>query len=120
MILYTMNGAFRLQAINSLQVATGTGKRQIFIYQNLPSSFNKGVEASFRWLPVKGLELTGGYQYLVAKDRSVKDSIEAGNYPWYKIRDNATGQTYFPIQNFPKIVPSISRSISICPVISPR
>lgn len=27
---------------------------------------------------------------------------------------------YFPIQNFPNIVPSISRSVSTCPVISPK
>jgi outer membrane receptor for ferrienterochelin and colicins len=80
--------------INSIQVATGTGNRLIFTYQNLPSSFNTGIEASFSWQPVTGLEINGGYQYLVAKDRSVKDSILSGNYPWYKVRNNATGETF--------------------------
>lgn len=80
--------------INSIQVATGTGNRLIFTYQNLPASFNTGIEASFSWSPVLGLEINGGYQYLVAKDRSVKDSILSGNYPWYKVRNNATGETF--------------------------
>lgn len=80
--------------INSIQVATGTGSRMIFSYQNLPRSFNTGIETSFSWIPVSGLEINGGYQYLVAKDRSVKDSIQAGNFPWYKVRNNATGETF--------------------------
>jgi outer membrane receptor for ferrienterochelin and colicins len=80
--------------INSIQVATGTGNRLIFTYQNLPSSFNTGLETSVSWQPFTGLELGGGYQYLVAKDRSVKDSILSGHYPYYKVRNNATGETF--------------------------
>lgn len=80
--------------INSIQVATATGNRMIFTYQNLPRSFNTGVEASFSWSPVDGLEVNGGYQYLIAKDRSVQDSILAGGFPWYKVRNNATGETF--------------------------
>ncbi len=80
--------------INSIQIATGTGNRLIFTYQNLPSSFNTGLETSFTFSPVYGLEINGGYQYLVAKDRTVSDSISAGNYPWYKVRNNLTGETF--------------------------
>jgi outer membrane receptor for ferrienterochelin and colicins len=80
--------------INSIQVATGTGNRLIFTYQNLPRSFNTGIEASFSWQPLPGLEFNGGYQYLIAKDRSVKDSILAGRYPYYKVRNNETGETF--------------------------
>ncbi|HRE51648.1 MAG TPA: TonB-dependent receptor [Flavitalea sp.] len=79
--------------INSIQIATGTGNRLIFSYQNLPRSFNAGIEGSFSWTPVAALEINGSYQYLAAKDRSVKDSILAGAYPWYKVRNNATGET---------------------------
>ncbi|MGE9313626.1 TonB-dependent receptor [Niabella sp. CJ426] len=80
--------------INSIQIATGTGNRLIFTYQNLPSSFNTGLETSFSFNPIYGLEINGGYQWLVAKDRTVKDSIAAGNYPWYKVRNNLTGETF--------------------------
>ncbi len=79
--------------INSIRVATGTNSRQIFTYQNLPRSYNTGVEGSFSWTPISGLEVNAGYQFLVAKDESVKDSIRAGNFPWYKIRNNETGET---------------------------
>lgn len=80
--------------INSIQVATGTGSRLIFTYQNLPKSVNTGLETSFTWAPFSGLEINGGYQYLVAKDRSVRDSILSGNFPWHKVRNNATGETF--------------------------
>ncbi len=80
--------------INSIQIATGSSNRLIFTYQNLPKSFNTGLETSFSWLPVSGLEINGGYQFLIAKDMSVKDSILSGNYPWYKVRNNTTGETF--------------------------
>lgn len=38
-------------------------------------------------------DISGGYQYLVAKDKSVADSINAGVYPFNKIRNNETGET---------------------------
>lgn len=79
--------------INSIRVATGSNNRQIFTYQNLPKSFNTGVEGSLSWTPLTGLEVNAGYQFLIAKDESVGDSIRAGNFPWYKIRNNETGET---------------------------
>lgn len=102
-IQFKPNTAFRLEAgvfyhtlrnqINSVQVATGTSNRQIFTYQNLPKSVNKGIEASFQLVPFTGLEINGGYQYLIAKDKSVEDSIRAGVFPYYKLRNNETGET---------------------------
>jgi len=80
--------------INSIQVATGIGNRLIFTYQNLPRSFNTGIETNFTFKPFSNLDVNGGYQYLVAKDRGVKDSILSGSYPWYKIRNNSTGETF--------------------------
>lgn len=79
--------------INSIQVATGAGSRQIFTYQNLPRAVNKGLEFSFVWKPVSGLEVNAGYQYIIAKDKSVEDSIRSKNFPWHKIRNNETGET---------------------------
>ncbi len=83
--------------INSIQVATGTGNRNIFTYQNLPKAVNKGVDLAFAISPVKNLELSAGYQYLMAKDLSVIDSIEAGHFPYNQnIHDPATGNSYAP------------------------
>lgn len=79
--------------INSIQVATGSDNRMIFTYQNLPEAVSKGLEASLVWSPASGFEISAGYQYLIAKDLSVPDSIRSGNFPWYKIRDNETGET---------------------------
>jgi outer membrane receptor for ferrienterochelin and colicins len=79
--------------INSIRVATGSNNQQLFTYQNLPRSVNKGAELSVTCQPVKGLEVNAGYQYLVAKDLSVADSIRTGRYPWNKIRNNETGET---------------------------
>lgn len=79
--------------INSIRVATGSNNRQIFTYQNLPKSYNKGFEGSVSWQPMASLEVSGGYQFLIAKDLSVEDSIRAGNFPWYKVRNNETGET---------------------------
>ncbi|WP_208419941.1 TonB-dependent receptor [Paraflavitalea devenefica] len=102
-LLFKLNNTFKLEAgvfyhdirnqINSIQVATGSNNRQIFTYQNLPKSVNKGVEASCSWTPITGLEINGGYQYLIAKDRSVEVSIRAANWPWNKVRNNETGET---------------------------
>jgi len=83
--------------INSIQVATGTGNRNIFTYQNLPKAVNKGVDLSVSISPVKNLELSAGYQYLIAKDLSVIDSIKTGHYPYNQnIHDPATGNSYPP------------------------
>ncbi len=79
--------------INSIRVATGVNNQQIFTYQNLPKSYNKGLEGSISWAPVPGLEVNAGYQFLVAKDESIADSIRAGHFPWNKIRNNETGET---------------------------
>ncbi|WP_293311746.1 TonB-dependent receptor [Pedobacter sp. UBA5917] len=83
--------------INSIQVATGSGNRNIYTYQNLPEAVNKGIDLSFAVSPLKNLELSAGYQYLVAKDLSVIDSIKAGHFPYNQnIHDPATGNSYAP------------------------
>ncbi|MFD2940251.1 TonB-dependent receptor [Flavobacterium notoginsengisoli] len=92
--------------INSIRVATGTSIRDIYTYQNLPRSFNTGLEMSMSIKPVSGLDLSAGYQYLIAKDRGVMDSISNGTGAYASIRDNATGiyrksklSDYFGIEN---------------------
>jgi outer membrane receptor for ferrienterochelin and colicins len=83
--------------INSIQVATGSGNRNIYTYQNLPEAVNKGVDFSIAISPMKDLEIGAGYQYLIAKDNSVLDSIRSGHYPYNQnIHDPETGNSYAP------------------------
>ena len=81
--------------INSIQIATGSGNRNIYTYQNLPKAINKGIDASIVLSPLKDLEISAGYQYLIAKDRSIEDSIRVGHFPYNQnIHDAATGTSY--------------------------
>lgn len=83
--------------INSIQVATGSGNRNIFTYQNLPKAVNKGIDVSLSINLFKDLEIGAGYQYLIAKDLSVIDSIKSGNWPYNQnIHNPATGQSFQP------------------------
>ena len=83
--------------INSIQVATGTNNQIIYTYQNLPKAVNKGFEIALKLSPIKNLEISAGYQYLIAKDLSIKDSISAGKWPYSQnIHDPATGNSYKP------------------------
>ena len=83
--------------IDAVLVATGTTIDQIFSYRNLPRAVNKGVEASLTVRPLKNLDVNIGYQYLIAKDLSVEDSIKAGHWPYnMNIHDPATGNSFTP------------------------
>ena len=68
--------------IDAVPVATGTAISQIYSYRNLPRAVNKGIEANAQWQLHDDLTLHLGYQYLIAKDLSVADSIRAGNWPY--------------------------------------
>lgn len=76
--------------INTVSVGNGTSIAQIYSYRNLPKAMNKGFEVSLNYQLTKELQLSMGYQYLIAKDLSVLDSIAAGNYPYNQINDAAT------------------------------
>ncbi|MEE1896968.1 TonB-dependent receptor [Flavobacterium rakeshii] len=83
--------------INSIQVATGTNNSIIYTYQNLPKAVYKGFELSAKYTPFENMELSAGYQFLIAKDLSVQDSIRAGNWPYNQnIHDPVTGNSYPP------------------------
>lgn len=80
--------------INSFQVATTVDGQMIYSYLNLPKVSNKGFEASLSYKPLPDMDVSLGYQYLLAKDQSVKDSIATGNWPYYNLRNPATGETF--------------------------
>ncbi|NGM66755.1 TonB-dependent receptor [Sphingobacterium sp. SGR-19] len=80
--------------INAVAVGNGTTVGQIFTYRNLPRAANKGFELSLGYRPLENLNLSVGYQYLIAKDLSVLDSIRAGNYPYNQMINNSiTGES---------------------------
>ncbi|NGM62220.1 TonB-dependent receptor [Sphingobacterium sp. SGG-5] len=86
--------------IHSIGVGQGTQIGQIYTYRNLPKAVNKGFELSTSYQLTKNLELTMGYQFLIAKDLSVLDSIRAGNYPYNKLIINpTTGDSWSPTVN---------------------
>jgi len=92
--------------INTIQVATKTNYQQVFSYKNIARAAMSGMEAGMIWKPVKGLDISMGYQLLYAKDRGIIDSIKTGVYRYSKIRDSETGITrasrvsdYFGLEN---------------------
>lgn len=108
--------------INSIRVATGTAVRDIYTYQNLPKSFNTGLETSVSVRPLSGVDVSAGYQYLIAKDKGVMDSIRNGTGAYASIRDNATGlfrqsklSDYFGIENRSRHMANIRLAYSYTP-----
>lgn len=80
--------------INAVSVGVGTQIGQIYTYRNLPKAVNKGFELSAAYRFTADLELSAGYQYLIAKDLAVLDSIRAGNYPYNQMINNpVTGES---------------------------
>lgn len=79
--------------INTVQIATRTNYQPVYSYINLDRSYTAGIEAGVSVRPLKGLEVTTGYQLLYAKDRGIMDAIRAGSYPYNKVRNSNTGET---------------------------
>src|SRR5690606_36297474 len=49
-------------------------------------------EISFSYQATRDLQLSAGYQYLIAKDLGVLDSIRASNYPYNQYNNAGTGE----------------------------
>jgi outer membrane receptor for ferrienterochelin and colicins len=67
--------------IETQVIARKTNGQNVFSYNNVSRVFTQGIEleSSYRWLLGDGqLTLSGGYQYLLAKDKSIVAGIEAG------------------------------------------
>lgn len=95
--------SIRNQIFNQ-QVGIMSNSQQLYSFFNVERSYTTGVESSLKWSPLNGLTISGGYQYLIAKDKSVEDSIEAGSGQYSKVRAtggirNATASDYFNLPN---------------------
>jgi outer membrane receptor for ferrienterochelin and colicins len=83
--------------INTVIVGGTTSFSNIYSYRNLPKAENKGLEVSTIYQATTDLQLSAGYQYLIAKDLSVLDSIRAGRWPYNQTINNPiTGESRAP------------------------
>ncbi|MFD2935662.1 TonB-dependent receptor plug domain-containing protein [Spirosoma flavum] len=67
--------------IETQVIARKKNGQNVFSYNNLSQVFTQGaeLESSWRWTIGSGyLTLSGGYQYLVAKDKSVVEGVKVG------------------------------------------
>ncbi|MCM5527934.1 TonB-dependent siderophore receptor [Parasegetibacter sp. NRK P23] len=66
--------------ISEQQVGVKTNGAQLFSYLNIARAYTAGTEMGFTWKPHSNLQVSGGYQLLYAKDRTIlRDSIKNGN-----------------------------------------
>lgn len=67
--------------INAVLVGRDIDGNLIYSYRNNAKAYYQGAELSVSVNPVPGLQISGGYQYLIAKDRTVGKEIgEGGKY----------------------------------------
>ncbi len=59
-------------------VARKTNSQSVFSYANLREVFTQGVEFNGSYRLFKNVKLMAGYQYLIAKDKSVVDQLNNG------------------------------------------
>lgn len=64
--------------IDTKAVALKTNGQQVFSYYNIAEVFTQGVETDVAYTIANGLTVSGGYQYLDAKDKAVVEALKAG------------------------------------------
>lgn len=64
--------------IDTRAVAQKTNGQNVFSYFNINQIFTYGVEVNGTYKTKENFSLTGGYQYLIAKDQTIVDQIEKG------------------------------------------
>lgn len=77
--------------INSVLIGRDINGNLIYSYRNNARAYYKGAELSFSINPVQGLQISGGYQYLIAKDRSIGKEIKEGGKYYAPLFDPKTG-----------------------------
>jgi outer membrane receptor for ferrienterochelin and colicins len=77
--------------INPVLIGTDINSRALYTYRNNAKAYYKGLELLFRYVPVARLNISAGYQYLIARDKTVADEIRAGGKFYDPLFDPATG-----------------------------
>ncbi|SEK76532.1 TonB-dependent receptor [Parapedobacter koreensis] len=77
--------------INSVLIGRDVQGGLIYSYRNHAKAYFQGAELSLSYKPIPDLQVSGGYQYLVAKDRTVGDEIREGGKYYSPLFDPSTG-----------------------------
>lgn len=77
--------------INSVLIGSDINNRMLYSYHNSAKAYYKGADLTFRYAPMDNLVINGGYQYLVAKDKTVEDQIREGGKYYSPLFDPNTG-----------------------------
>ncbi len=64
--------------IDTKVVAEKTNKQNVFSYINVSKVYIQGLEFNTSWRPTNQLKISGGYQYLIAKDKDAEKKFENG------------------------------------------
>ncbi|MCU0444520.1 MAG: TonB-dependent receptor [Microscillaceae bacterium] len=64
--------------IETQVVARKTNGQNVFSYRNLNRIYTQGLELDFNYQVILNLSLSMGYQYLVAKDKTIEQKIKDG------------------------------------------
>jgi len=64
--------------INRVLIGMDIDGGLIYSYRNNPEAYYQGADFSFVYSPFPDLQISGGYQYLLAKDRSIAHEIREG------------------------------------------
>ncbi|MFD2556496.1 TonB-dependent receptor [Sphingobacterium tabacisoli] len=93
--------------INPVLVGQDIQGNLIYSYRNNAKAYYKGTEFSLSYVPVPNLQFSTGYQYLIAKDKTVGDEIREGGKYYAPLFDpiggtvnyNPTAADYWGIEN---------------------
>lgn len=93
--------------INQVLIATDINGYPIYSYRNIAEAYYQGAEFSLSVSPISNLQLSAGYQYLIAKDRTVANEIREGGKYYDPLFDPVggsvnyapTGSDYWGIEN---------------------
>ena len=77
--------------INPVLIGRDIASNLIYSYRNNAKAVYKGAEISLAITPINGLQISGGYQYLLAKDLTVGDEIREGGKFYAPLFDPNTG-----------------------------
>ena len=77
--------------INRVRIGQDIDGGHIYSYMNNPEAYYQGADFSFNYQPFKDLFISGGYQYLNAKDRTVANEIREGGKYDVPLFDKETG-----------------------------
>lgn len=93
--------------INRVLIGMDVDGGLIYSYRNNPTAYYKGADFSFSYSPIQNLQISGGYQYLIARDRSIANEIREGGKYYVPLFDpiggsvnyNPTAKDYWGMEN---------------------